>query len=86
MSDYLMSYDVMKEMVTRISGRYVSWADAAEAAGDPEMEQYWLEKAFQVDKDVRQVDPYDEAAIAAKRAELRELFRSLPVEAPVVTS
>lgn len=83
MSDYLMSFDIMKEMATRISGRYISWADAAD---DPETEQYWLEKAFKVAEDLREVDPYDEAAIAAKRAELRELFRSLPTEAPAIAA
>ncbi|MDO5066392.1 MAG: hypothetical protein Q4D96_03835 [Propionibacteriaceae bacterium] len=83
MSDYLMSFDIMKEMATRVCGRYIAWANAA---SDPETEQYWLEKALQVAADVRQVDPYDEAAITAKRAELRELFRSLPIEAPAVAA
>ena len=83
MTDYLMSFDIMKEMATRVCGRYIAWANDA---ADSETEQYWLEQASQVTREVRQVDPYDEEAIMAKRAELRELFRSLPTEAPAVAA
>jgi hypothetical protein len=79
MDYYSMSYDVMRETANRIRGRYIAWANDT---ADPETEQYWLEKARQVTRDVRQVDPYDEEAIEAKRAGLRELFRSLPRTAP----
>lgn len=83
MDYYSMSYEVMREGASLIQGRYIAWANAAD---DPETEKYWLGKALQVARDVQQVDPYDEAAITAKRAELRELFRSLPVEAPTVAA
>ena len=83
MDYYSMSYDVMRETANQIRGRYIAWDNAAD---DSETEQYWLEQASQVTREVRQVDPYDEEAIMAKRAELRELFRSLPAEAPAVAA
>lgn len=67
---YSMSYDVMRETANQIRGRYLAWANDA---ADAETEQYWLEQASQVTREVRQVDPYDEETITAKRAELREL-------------
>lgn len=79
MDYYSMSYEVMEEIANQIQGRYIGWADAAT---DPKTEQYWMEKSLQIARDIRQVDPNDEEAIKAKRAELGELIRSLPVEAP----
>lgn len=80
---YSMSYDVMRETANQIRGRCLAWANQAET---PEAEQHWVEKSLQISKDIQQVDPYDEAAIDVKRAELRELFRSLPAEAPAVAA
>ena len=83
MTDYLMSFDIMKEMATRVCGRYIAWANQAT---DPAVKQHWMNQASQVTKGVQQVRAHDAEAIAAKRAELRELFHSLPVEAPAVVA
>lgn len=83
MSDYLMSFDIMKEMATRVCGRYIAWANQAT---DPAVKRHWMNQASQVTQGVQQVRAHDVEAIAAKREELRQLFRSMPVEAPAVAA
>ena len=81
MTDYLMSYDVLKEGETRICGRYISWSNAAT---DPAVKQYWVEKSLELSREVKQTDPKDLDAVKAKLDDLTDLFQSLPSEAPDV--
>jgi hypothetical protein len=78
-----MIYDAMRELATRIGGRYVFWADQA---SDPVVERYWLEESYRVDRGVRAVDTRSKSAIEAKRRELREHFAQMPENAPEVTA
>lgn len=77
-----MIYDVLREMETRIGGRYNAWADNAST---PEEERHWLDEAEKVFRQVRAVDHNSRSAIEAKRAELRELWATMPGEAPDFT-
>lgn len=78
-----MAYDALLELATRIGGRYVSWVDQAptEAAG-----RHWTYAHIEMQRQVRQVDPNDPTAIEAKRVELRELWATMPVQAPVMAA
>ncbi|MDR1449053.1 MAG: hypothetical protein LBI84_02415 [Propionibacteriaceae bacterium] len=78
-----MIYDALLELATRIGGRYVAWADQApsEAAGG-----HWRNAGIELRRQVRAVDPDDETAIEAKRAELRALWAAMPVQAPALVA
>lgn len=78
-----MSYDALLELTTRICGRYIAWADRApsEAAG-----LHWQNAAVELQRQVRLVDPNGQAAIEAKRAELRELWATMPAQAPTLAA
>ncbi|MDZ8173227.1 hypothetical protein [Microbacterium xanthum] len=78
-----MAYDALLELATRIGGRYVSWVDQAptDAAG-----RHWTYAHIEMQRQVRQVDPNDAEAIEAKRAELRELWATMPAQAPVMAA
>jgi hypothetical protein len=77
--DYSMSYDILKEMETRICGRYIAWSNNTE---DPEKKKYWRDQARRITREVYQVQADDPQAVATKRAELRKLFHNMPIEAP----
>lgn len=81
MTDYLMTYDVLKEAETRICSRYIAWSNAAT---DPAVKQHWFGKSLELTKDVHAVDPKDLDAVKAKLDVLTELFKSLPAQAPEV--
>ncbi|WP_029067969.1 hypothetical protein [Jonesia quinghaiensis] len=72
-------YEAMRELATRISGRYVAWQRAAET---PQEAEHWRRVMYRLSAEVRAVDFDSRSAIEAKRAELRELWASLPVDAP----
>ncbi len=74
-----MIYDALLEFATRISGQYVAWQDQAETAEEAE---HWQREMYRFNAEVRDVDHRSKSAIEAKRAELRELWASLPVDAP----
>ncbi len=76
-----MIYDAMRELENRIRGEYVAWQDQAKT---PEEAEYWQREILRLSKEVRAVDINSQSAIDAKRAELRELFASLPDQAPEV--
>ena len=78
-----MIYDALLELATRIGGRYVAWADRAQSEAEA---RHWLDVAAEMRRGVRQVDSFNEAEIEAKRQELRELWRSMPVDAPQLTA
>ena len=74
-----MIYDALLEFATRISGRYVAWKREAKTTEEAE---HWQREMFRFNAEVRAVDHRSKSAIEAKRAELRELWDSLPVDAP----
>ncbi|WP_435298967.1 hypothetical protein [Timonella sp. A28] len=76
-----MIYDAMCELETRISGQYVAWKREAKTEEEAE---YWQREILRLSQEVQAVDIDSQSAIDAKRAELRELFASLPDEAPEV--
>lgn len=83
--DYLynpMIYDALLELATRIGGRYIFWADQA---GDSASAAHWFNVYDELSRQVREVDSYSKSAVEAKRAELRELWASMPEDAPEVT-
>ena len=81
MTDYLMSYDALHELCTRIGGRYVAWANQAATT---EEHDHWIAQAARLRKEAWEIDPADREAVEAKRAEWRKLFHSLSEQAPVV--
>lgn len=74
-----MVYDAMREIANRIVGRYIAWK--REAATEAQA-AHWQAEAGRLAREVREVNPYDQAAVDAKRAELRERFAALPERAP----
>ncbi|WP_029067973.1 hypothetical protein [Jonesia quinghaiensis] len=74
-----MIYDAMREFATRISGQYVAWKREAKTTEEAE---HWQREMLRFNAEVRAVDHRSKSAIEAKRAELRELWASLPVDAP----
>ena len=73
MNDPVMAYDALHELCSRIGGHYVMWA-------------YWIRQAAQLRQEAWEISPEDHAAVAAKRAEWRQLFQSLPEQAPVIAA
>lgn len=83
--DYLdnpMIYDALLELATRIGGRYVFWEDQA---SDSISKAHWRDAGIELRRQVWEVDSYSKSAVEAKRAELRELWASMPEDAPEVT-
>ena len=78
-----MIYDALLELATRIGGRYLAWA---REASNESTAQYWRSKGRELRIAVWAVDSRDEAAVQTKRQELRELWRSMPVDAPQLTA
>ena len=78
-----MIYDALLELATRIGGRYIAWADRAQSEVEAKR---WLDLETEMQRGVRQVDSFNESQIQAKRQELRELWHSMPVEAPRLTA
>ena len=78
-----MIYDALLELETRISGRYLAWVRQEETT---ETKNYWRDKARTLYREVHEVDSFNESQIQAKRQELRELWRSMPVDAPRLTA
>ncbi|MGP9529444.1 hypothetical protein [Glutamicibacter sp. AOP5-A2-18] len=76
-----MIYDVMRELSTRVAGRYVAWEDQASNDGEA---NHWREEWLRVEKEAREVNPRSRAAIEAKTAELRQVLLELPVDAPTL--
>ena len=74
-----MSYDAMLELATRIGGRYNAWADEA---GQSASAVHWRNAGIELRRQVRAVDSHSQSAVEAKRAELRELWATMPVHAP----
>ncbi|MFT4050620.1 MAG: hypothetical protein QM677_00040 [Microbacterium sp.] len=74
-----MCYDAMLELATRIGGRYNAWADEA---GRSASATHWRNAGIELRRQVRDVDAHSQSAIEAKRAELRELWATMPAHAP----
>ncbi|MDO4241181.1 MAG: hypothetical protein Q4C71_01445 [Microbacteriaceae bacterium] len=74
-----MVYDALRELCTRISGRYVAWEYAAKSKAE---EEHWEQERFRLNAEVRAVDPNSFEQIQAKRLELRERYAALLATAP----
>jgi len=72
-------YDVMRDLATHLSGRYVEWMHEATT---PEAEAHWREEHFRVMREVRAVDPDSRSAIEAHTALLRDALAQMPRYAP----
>ena len=77
-----MIYDVMRELTTQLSGRYVEWMDEANTKAD---EDHWRAEHFRVMREARAVDPDCREAIEAHTAALRAELAAMPRYAPVLT-
>jgi len=69
-----MVYDVMRETAARLRGAYIARERAAGTEAD---QQRWAQANLDVWTEVEAVDVYDEDAVRAKTAELRERLRPL---------
>lgn len=76
-----MLYDVMRELATQFSGRYVEWMDQAATEAD---EAHWQAEHFRVMREVRAVDPDSRSAIEAHTAKLRVELEKMPLHARVL--
>ncbi|MBE6476718.1 MAG: hypothetical protein E7Z97_01415 [Propionibacteriaceae bacterium] len=77
-----MLYDVMRELATQLSGRYVEWMDQASSASD---EAHWRAEHFRVMREARAVDPDSRSAIEEHTAKIRAELADMPLHAPVLT-
>lgn len=76
-----MIYDVMRELATQLSGRYIEWMDQAMSDAD---EAHWQAEHFRVMREVRAVVPDNLSAIEAHTQKLRAELLDLPLHAPVL--
>ncbi|RLP07177.1 hypothetical protein [Propionibacterium australiense] len=77
-----MLYDVMRELATQLSGRYVEWMDQARSDAD---EAHWRAEHLRVMREARAVDPDSRSAIEEHTAKLRAALADMPLQAPVLT-
>lgn len=77
-----MIYDVMRELATQLSGRYVEWM---REATDVDTREHWRAEHFRVMREARAVDPDSREAIEAHTAALRAELAAMPRYAPVLT-
>ncbi len=78
-----MKYDVMRELATQLSGRYVAWMDQAGSAAE---ETHWQAEHFRVMREAREIDPDNRSAIEAHTKKLRATLADLPLSPPEITS
>lgn len=69
-----MVYDAMRELANQLGGRYIH--QSYTATTDDERE-HWRLEALKVSREAEEVDPYDEAAVRAKTADLAGRLRAL---------
>lgn len=76
-----MLYDVMRELATRLGGRYVEWMDESASGA---AENRWRAEHARVTREARAIDPDDQHAIEAHTAKLRAELVAMPRHAPVL--